>query len=356
MTTESHRTPGWLRKYALATSCATFALIVAGGIVTTRGAGLSVPDWPLSYGTLMPERWYAIPNIAAEHSHRMIAGAVALMMTGLAFCVQRYEPRSWVRKLAWWALAAVIAQALLGGATVLILGEIRSAVRVFHAFVAQSFFLLTILLSAAMSPWWLTRERGGVSGARGGGSGSGMPRVAAAVAGVLFLQLLLGALMRHTESGTALVDFPTSVGDRWLPPTDAAGLAALNAERFEQHEFEDVTIAQTWFNFAHRAWAIAVVLAVIALFVYTIRTHAAEPLLIMPAIWLIGLAAAQIALGTMTVLTLRNVWITTAHVAVGVLTLATGFLLAVRAFRLVGTSHGAVAARVEAAHLAGATA
>ena len=82
------RGSGALHAFAVATMVATFVLIIVGGIVTTRGAGLAVPDWPLSYGQLMPERWYAMANIAAEHGHRMIAAVVGIMMLGLAIHTQ----------------------------------------------------------------------------------------------------------------------------------------------------------------------------------------------------------------------------------------------------------------------------
>lgn len=325
-------------------------LIVAGGIVTTRGAGLAVPDWPLSYGTLMPERWYAMPNIAAEHSHRMIAGAVALMMTVLAVCVQVHERRRWVKVLGWTALGLVIGQALLGGATVLMLGPHRWIIRIIHAFVAQSFFAMTIALAASMSEWWGAMETGRGQEAGGsalesdagrGAAGTGLRGVSTIALVALLIQLMLGAAMRHTESGTALLDFPRSFRGAWLPPGDAAGLAALNEFRFEAHELADVSLGQVWINFAHRLGAVASALAVIALLVYTIGRHADEPALILPAMGLTGLFAAQVALGIMTVLTVKNVWITTVHVATGVLMLGMGFLIALRAFRLKGVAGGA---------------
>ncbi len=335
-------TPRWLHAYAVTVMCATFVLIIAGGIVTTRGAGLAVPDWPLSYGQLMPERWYAVGNIAAEHSHRMIAGTVALLMLGLAICTQAAEPRRSVRILAWAALAAVIAQALLGGATVLILGEIRPVIRVCHAALAQTFFMLTISLAVVTSRWWQLESGGSPDRntaanertAGGTGAAAAFRRVTLMTAGVLFLQLMLGAVMRHTESGLALFEFPTSYEGRWLPPTDAAELARHNEVRSFDHWLGQVTMAQMWFNFAHRAGAIVVTAALAMLALFVFRRHADEPRFVSPTIALIALLFAQIALGVVTVFSMRNVWITTLHVGTGVLMFAVSFNLVLRAFRI----------------------
>lgn len=321
----------WLRRLARVQVIATFILIQAGGIVTTKGAGLAVPDWPLSYGQFMPPRWWATGNIAHEHSHRLIAGTVAVMMLTLAVCVTCFDRRRWARGLAWAAFGTVVAQALLGGATVLILGDARAPIRVVHAFVAETFFLLTIVLAASYSRWWPAGSHAGSRAPRGA-------RIATtATTAVLFLQLMLGALMRHTESSLALVDFPMAYEARLLPPTDAAGLTRLNDARlFDHHLDEPVTMAQTWFNFAHRAFALPAGAAVLGLVAFVFLRLADRPLFTRPAALLAGLLSVQLVLGIMTVLSLRNVWLATLHVAVGVWMLATSYLMAIRAFRMSG--------------------
>lgn len=310
---------------------ATFVLIIVGGIVTTLGAGLSVPDWPLTYGQMMPEFWYKIRNIAAEHSHRMIAGAVGLLTLGLAVCVSIFERRRWVRRLAWIALGTVVVQALWGGATVLILGHVRPYIRVFHAVLAQTFFALIITLAMVLSRWW--REAGPQRPAPRAFS---IRSVCLITTALLFVQLLLGAAMRHTESGLALTEFPRSQADSWLPPTDAAGLKALNDARDETHELEAVTLAQVWSNFAHRAFSLVAAFGVVAIAMYVVRFHAAEPELLTPAVGLLILLAAQLILGIMTVLSLKHAVVTTMHVGVGVLMFAVAFNLTLRAYRLFG--------------------
>lgn len=331
--------PRWLHRFAVVTLVATFVLIVAGGIVTTRDAGLAVPDWPLSFGKLMPERWYAIGNIAAEHTHRMIAGTVAMLMLSLAICVQLNERRGWVRRLAWAALAAVIAQALLGGATVLVLSEARTYIRIFHAVLAQTFFMLMMTLAAATSRRWqnATKLRSAAP--------SAIRVLSVLTAAVLLVQIMLGAVMRHTHSATALLEFPTSYAGALLPPTDEAGLAALNEARFEAHELEAVTLPQVWSNFAHRAFALAVASAVAALLALVLRRHRHDAQLVTPVVWLAILLVVQVLLGALAVWSVRHVLMTTKHVAVGVLMFAFSFNLALRAWRL---SSAPVATPVEA--------
>ena len=108
-----------MRRAARFTAALTFLLVLAGGLVTSRNAGLAVPDWPLSFGSLNPPRWYAIENVRTEHGHRLIAACVALSTFVLGWLVYRHEARSWVRKTTALAVFAVILQAVLGGLRVL---------------------------------------------------------------------------------------------------------------------------------------------------------------------------------------------------------------------------------------------
>src|ERR1041384_1423270 len=112
------RTLLWLHRFAETTSVATFFLVIAGGLVTSTGSSLSVPDWPLSYGQLMPPM---VGGVFYEHGHRMVAGAVATLMLILAIWIGVREPRRWVKTIAFAGLGAVLLQALLGGLTVLFL-------------------------------------------------------------------------------------------------------------------------------------------------------------------------------------------------------------------------------------------
>jgi heme a synthase len=173
----------WLYAYALILSFCTFILIAAGGLVTSHEAGLAVPDWPLSYGQLFPPM---VGNIFWEHGHRMIAGTVGILTLLFTVLVYAIEKRHWMKRLARISLGAVIIQALLGGLTVLYL--LPAPISIFHACLGQSFFTLTVLMAYFLSP--------GFSGAREASS-----RLFTGTASVVFLQLILGATVRHTDHG-----------------------------------------------------------------------------------------------------------------------------------------------------------
>src|SRR5688500_5578535 len=142
----------WRHRFAVATVAATLALIFIGGLVTSTGSGLSVPDWPLSYGMLMPPM---VGGVFYEHGHRMAASFVGLLTLILAVWTARVEARPGVRRLAWSALWAVVAQGVLGGLTVLL--YLPPAISVAHACLAQTFLCLTIALAYATSREWLQR-------------------------------------------------------------------------------------------------------------------------------------------------------------------------------------------------------
>jgi heme A synthase len=126
----------WLHRFAVLTAGSTFLLIVAGGLVTSTGSGLAVPDWPLSYGTLFPPM---VGGILYEHTHRVVAAFVGLLTAVLAAWLWKCEPRRWVRNLGFVSLAAVVLQGILGGLTVLY--RLPTPISVIHACLAQTFFL-----------------------------------------------------------------------------------------------------------------------------------------------------------------------------------------------------------------------
>ena len=287
----------WRHRFAALTAASTLVLIYMGGLVTTTGSGLAVPDWPLSYGMLMPPM---VGGVRYEHGHRMAASAVGLLTLVLAIWTARSEPRRGVRNLAWIALAAVVAQGLLGGLTVLFL--LPTPVSVAHACLAQTFLCLTIALTYATSrEWTAAAPQSDTAGLRG---------AAALATGIVFIQLLLGALMRHLGAGLAIPDFPLSLG-RVVPPLDTAPVAV---------------------HFAHRLGALLVLGSVAWLFVRARRSRDARfrPL----AALALGLAVIQIGLGALTVLSEKAVVPTTSHVAVGAAILGLCFFLALRARRL----------------------
>jgi cytochrome c oxidase assembly protein subunit 15 len=182
-----------LHRFAVFTACCTFLLLVAGALVTSNDAGLAVPDWPLSYGSLTPPM---VGGIFYEHGHRVLATFVGFLTILLAVWLWRREPRPGVKRLGLLALGAVIAQGVLGGLTVRF--YLPVAISVAHATLAQIFFGTVSSLALFTSPWW-QEDLPCLED-------SGTPRIRAlALWGVaaIFLQLILGAVFRHRGFGIA---------------------------------------------------------------------------------------------------------------------------------------------------------
>src|SRR6266853_1535331 len=144
--------PPNLHRFAVALAVATFCLIFVGGLVTSTGSALAVPDWPLSFGKFFPKME---GGVLYEHGHRMVAGVVAILTLVLALWAWMREPRSWLRKLAAAALGLVLFQAVLGGLTVLL--RLPLAIAVSHAATAQAFFCITVAVAAFTNPRWTSK-------------------------------------------------------------------------------------------------------------------------------------------------------------------------------------------------------
>jgi cytochrome c oxidase assembly protein subunit 15 len=288
-----------LHRFAVLTAAATWVLIWAGGLVTSTGSGLAVPDWPLSYGMWMPPM---VGGILYEHSHRMIAALVGLLTTVLAVWLWRVEPRRFMRRMGLLALAMVITQGLLGGITVIFL--LPTAVSVAHATLAQTFLCPTVFIAYATSREWMEAK------AEPAGAYPSLRGVAAMVTGAVYLQLILGAVMRHTGAGLAIPDFPLAFGGL-VPPLDDPGVAI---------------------HFAHRTGAVAVALLVGWLVMHVRREHDNDRRFNALASGLALLVLLQTLLGGTVVWTAKAVWVTTAHVATGALILALAWLATLRAY------------------------
>lgn len=273
-------------------ACGTLLLIVAGALVTSNDAGLAVPDWPTTFGSL-----YHIPpmvgGVKFEHGHRMVAEFIGLLTIILAVWTWRAERRSWMRKLGLVALGTVIAQGVLGGITVLL--YLPAAVSTAHATLGQSFFCLIVIMMMVTSREWMEEppavviERHRLS----------LRTLATLAVGSVYLQLILGAAFRHS-------------GIKLLPHLLSAVV---------------VTVLLLW--------TITRILA----------EHSTVPQLRWPARALLVLLLVQLGLGFAAYLTrvewgkqaaqpmLSMVAATVAHVAVGALVLATSVVLAVQAYR-----------------------
>ena len=178
-----------LHVYAVFTACCTLILLIAGALVTSNDAALAVPDWPLSYGSLTPPM---VGGILYEHTHRVIAAIVGLLTVVLAVWLWRRDPRPRVRWLGLAAVAAVLAQGVLGGLTVLL--NLHYGMPVAHACLAELFFGTVIGLALFTSRWWqsdlpLAEDRGSPS----------IHTLAVLNVGVIFLQVVLGAAFRHGD-------------------------------------------------------------------------------------------------------------------------------------------------------------
>ena len=307
-----------LHLFAVLVAAATGILIFAGGLVTSTESGLSVPDWPNTYGYFM----FFFPlekmvgGIKFEHTHRLIASTVGFLILVLAGWLWRAEPRGWVRRLGYIALAAVIVQGILGGITVL--WYLPDPISIAHASLAQIVFCLTMTIALVTSPGW-TRAYAAPEGTPPRRSGRPGPapddvilrRVAAATTGLIYLQIVVGATMRHTGAGLAIPDFPLMFG-QLIPPHWDAKIAV---------------------HFAHRVGALVVSLAILATTGHVFYHHRSRRELRRPSLLLLVLLAIQITLGALTVLSGKQFIINSLHVVTGASVLVTSLVLTLRAHR-----------------------
>jgi cytochrome c oxidase assembly protein subunit 15 len=301
-----------LHRLAVLTAGATLVLLFIGGLVTSTGSGLAVPDWPLSFGQVLPPM---VGGVLFEHGHRLAAAAVGCLTLALALWIVLRERRAAVRVLALVALFTVVLQGVLGGVTVLY--RLPLGVSVAHACLAQVFFCVTVTLAVVTGRAWgaHTAGAGGVSSAR-----PGLSLLAGATTGLVFVQVLLGALVRHMGAGLAIPDFPLAFG-RVVPPLVTPHITV---------------------HFAHRAGAMVVAGAVLWTVVRALRDPRA-PLLRSQAYLAGGLLGVQVGLGALTIWSHRAVVPTTLHLAVGAALLATCLALTLHASRLdapLGTGRG----------------
>lgn len=180
-----------MHRYAILVAVCTLFLVVAGASVTSEEAGLSVPDWPLSYGQVLPEM---TGGVLFETGHRLIATTVGLLTIVLAVWLQRTDPRSWMRRLGWIALGAVVVQGLLGGITVLWLQP--PWVSTAHACLAQLFFSTTVAIALFTSRSWLEGPLPVEDDAR-----PPLRSLAIVVPALVLGQIALGAAFRHRAIG-----------------------------------------------------------------------------------------------------------------------------------------------------------
>jgi cytochrome c oxidase assembly protein subunit 15 len=293
-----------LHRFATFVAAVTVLLILAGSLVTSTGSGLSVPDWPTSYGwnmfTFPPSKW--VGGILYEHGHRLIASTVGFLTIILAAWLWKQDSRRWMRRLGGAALAAVILQGALGGLTVLFF--LPAAISTAHAGLAEIFFCITVAIALFTSPRWLADDASV--------DDPMLRRVATTTTCLIYTQIVVGATMRHTGAGLAIPDFPLMFG-HLLPPVWDAKIAI---------------------HFAHRAGALVVSLAAAAMAAHIFYHHRDRRELTRPAVLIVILVMTQVTLGALTVLSQRDVWINSFHVVCGALVLTTSLVITLRSWRV----------------------
>ena len=368
----------WLKRYAVFTAGMTFVLVWIGGLVTSNGAGLAVPDWPNSYGYNMfffpPSKW--IGGILFEHSHRLVASAVGFLtmilalwlfgrnsrpvlrwggvlfiLAGLGACLKYpahdkenislaflglcglaasfFWPASdpapkWQRVMGVSAFIAVVVQGLLGGLRVT---ELDARIGIFHATLAQLFLVLVCAIALSLTNFWRRLPvQAEIDQHR-------FRFFFVATTGLVFCQLVIGATMRHQHAGLSIPDFPTAYGKIW-PDTSAAAVLRYNQNRTDAVDDSPVTAFQIELQMVHRIMALVILIAV-SLAAWRARRFlgGSHPLARLALVWC-GLVLAQALLGAATIWTGKTADIATAHLACGALCLVTGGLTSILSFRM----------------------
>lgn len=287
-----------VHRLALLTAGATFPLLFIGGLVTSKGAGLAVPDWPTTFGyNMFLYPWSdMIGGIFYEHSHRLVASGVGLLTVTLACWLWFFERRAWMRWLGALALALVIIQGVIGGLRVVLVEE---TLAILHACLAQAFFALTVSLVFFTSREWAEAPKRIESS-----DAARLRRLCVLATAMIYLQGALGAVLRYTGSGLHL----------------------------------------------HLLFAGLVALHVALLGVRIFKSHLRQNELLGPAVLLSGLLIAQLALGLgsylgkftplgFSFLAPATVVLTTTHVVTGALMLVTSLFLTLRSYRLLALPH-----------------
>ena len=359
----------WLNRFAILTALATLVLIGIGGLVTSHGVGMAVPDWPTTYGYNMfafpISKW--VGGVFYEHSHRLWASGVGFLTTILALWLFGYKARpflrwvgiifvpigvvgsiflhdkhytgltlliigsaalgssffwprcepaeKWLRKLGVIAFMAVSLQGVLGGLRVTL---IKDELGIFHAALAQAFLVLTCAIALFTSAWWnKLSEKIAPTIDR-----AGLRRLFAMVTVLIFAQLVVGATMRHQHAGLSIPDFPLAYHKLW-PSMDAASVATYNQTRDASEGTNPITAFQIGLQMLHRIMALLIGIAVIYSAWLTRRQLGSRnPLAKLSLVW-VGLILLQVTLGAYTIWSNKAADIATAHVMVGALSLVT---------------------------------
>ncbi len=314
-----------LRRFSKFLCVITLFLIALGALVKSTDSGLSVPDWPTTYGKFM----FAYPlnkmagGIKYEHTHRMLASIVGLLTLTLAlWLLWCKDIPVWTRRLGIFAFLTVVLQGVLGGLTVLFFLPVWLST--FHGVLAQTFFLIVIFIAYALSierhqRWNMEEE----------GYNPRVLRLALLLMFMVYVQLIIGNIMRHAQAGLAIPDFPT-MGWSLFPAFDQAWLSRINEWRFENN-LDPVNMAQVMVHLTHRCWAFLILVNILWLNHVVYKECLDRPMVLKTVYWLNIAVVLQITLGISTVLSHKEVYTTTMHVTTGAIVLGLSFLMVLRA-------------------------
>jgi len=329
-------------------------------MVTSKNVGLAVPDWPTTFGYnmfLFPiSKW--VGGILFEHTHRLMGSLVGFLTIILAVWLWLGDDRRWLRNLGMIAVVGVILQGILGGLRVTMM---KDQIGIFHACVAQAFLGLLIFIALATTKFWRLLANGAraVEGGAPATPGLNYPgrmpgsqelapplltrlapikALAIAITVVIYVQLALGATMRHQHRDLSILDFPTANG-AWIPDTSAATLAKINAWR-DARALSDVTAFQIWLQMIHRFLALIIAIAIISFCIRVWRdAHGFDGLKRLSLLWVV-LVLCQIALGAWVIWSNKAADVATAHVALGAIMLSFGVSISAICWRISQTQVG----------------
>ncbi|HTB58729.1 MAG TPA: heme o synthase [Polyangia bacterium] len=275
----------WIHRFAVATAAATYLLILIGGLVHGTGSSLACPDWPTCYGTFLPKME---GGVLVEHSHRLAAGTVVVLTLLLATMLTATRDRSLrrLRPFGWLAVGLVLAQALLGGITVLL--RLPTPISTAHTATSLLFFM-TVLYIAVRSRPAIAREPAPPI----------VSRLALITSVAVYMQMVLGGLVRHSGAALACTDVPLCRGSLWPHAHPTVLIQAL-----------------------HRLNAVAVACLVLASAIVTLR-RTTRPLLRALAVLAPVLVGVQIWLGIRSVQSFLDLVTVESHLAVATALLAT---------------------------------
>ncbi len=314
---------GLLHVFAIVTTALTFLLLFSGGLVTSKGVGMSVPDWPTTYGYnmfLFPiSRW--VGGVFYEHTHRLIASGIGLLTVILAVMTFFLEKRRWVRRFALVLMMGVILQGVLGGLRVTLY---KNEIGIFHAIVAQTFFALLLIFSVVTSRAFIEKRWSGDLAA------AKLRWLSLTGVVLIYFQLIVAATMRHAHLGLAIPDFPTAYGS-FIPDLSEKSLAMINAGRLALGMMP-TTVIQIQLQLFHRGGAV-LLMGVVLLLMIRAKELLSEGHWLHR--WLLVWGAAlilQVALGAWTIWSNKAADIATVHMALGALMLGGSVLLTFRLF------------------------